>query len=226
MQKCLGIITEGWQTWSEWSACSASCGNGHKTRERECAFNEYESWANACPDYDRQKVDEQKCYVKSCPYCQDAQICDNTFANAAFDPCKEIVDVEKYLHKCRSEVCQTGNSKAPVQVQTEFMKKCEMLGQPQIVCGLKEHLTSKECPKGQVWSSCKPQCQALKTCMGTETCDDKTLIEGCFCKEGYVLSDDKSCIKASTCEEHWEGWGSCSASCGTGTKVRNGYKDR
>ena len=229
MQKCLGIITEGWQKWSEWSSCNASCGHGQKQRQRECSSNKYDSSLKACPGSDGQKqVEKQSCFMKRCPYCEDATICDDIFSDAAFDSCKQVVDVEKHLQKCRIEVCQSNNLKAPTQTQENYMQECASVGQPEIVCGLKEHLSISKhnCPINQAWSSCKPQCQALRSCTGINNCDDQVLIEGCFCKEGYVMSDGENCIRASSCETHWEEWSSCSVSCGSGTKIRHGYKDR
>lgn len=54
------------------------------------------------------------------------------------------------------------------------------------------------CPGGSIYKSCGTRCPS--TCLNisaTDSCSSLP-VEGCFCKEGYVLSGD-NCVPESSC---------------------------
>lgn len=54
------------------------------------------------------------------------------------------------------------------------------------------------CPGGSIYKSCGTRCAS--TCLNLSAVDSCSSlpVEGCFCKEGYVLSGDK-CVPESNC---------------------------
>lgn len=54
------------------------------------------------------------------------------------------------------------------------------------------------CPGGSIYKSCGTRCPS--TCLNMSAVDSCSSlpVEGCFCKEGYVLSGDK-CVPESSC---------------------------
>ena len=173
--------------------------------------------------------------------CEENELCRNLFTDPVFAKCLQVIDSVPYEEACKMDTCQADKQSDKENfvkdIHSQFMKKCgEKIPGDETVCTWKTELAgqrtwaklySSSCSSssGKVWFGCRPQCQAVKTCHGTRSCDDKILVEGCFCKDGYVLSDNNTCIKPSSCQAHWEGWSSCSKSCGTGTRTRVGYKE-
>lgn len=174
--------------------------------------------------------------------CKENGICNDLFADPVFAKCLQVIDSVPFEAACKMDVCQADNENDRdnfiKDIQSQFMRKCsEIMPGDGAVCTWKTTLASRTSWKrlygsicgsrsDKVWFGCRPQCQALKTCRGERTCDDKVLLEGCFCQDGYVLSDSNSCIKPSYCPAHWEQWTSCSKTCGTGTRTRVGFKER
>ena len=64
----------GWTAWSEWSACSQTCGTGLKTRHRQCGNPVPAHGGKVCVGRD---VDEQ--------YCEDLAPCDHHTAGSLWD---------------------------------------------------------------------------------------------------------------------------------------------
>lgn len=54
------------------------------------------------------------------------------------------------------------------------------------------------CPGGSIYQSCGTRCPS--TCVSNSTTTSCSLlpVEGCFCKEGYILSGD-TCVPESSC---------------------------
>ena len=63
----------GWTQWSEWSGCSQSCGQGLKSRHRQCGNPEPAFGGNVCVGQD---IDEQ--------YCDNLPKCDGHFASSLY----------------------------------------------------------------------------------------------------------------------------------------------
>ena len=49
---------EGWSEWSNWTACSVSCGEGTRVKRRKCQGNSLN-----CPG---NNVVEERCYTAKC----------------------------------------------------------------------------------------------------------------------------------------------------------------
>lgn len=54
-------------SWSSWSDCSKSCGEGGtRTRTRHCVdYTQYHKDAPACPE--KKQIDTDSCFIKDCP---------------------------------------------------------------------------------------------------------------------------------------------------------------
>ncbi|XP_071422998.1 IgGFc-binding protein-like [Pithys albifrons albifrons] len=65
-------------------------------------------------------------------------------------------------------------------------------------CGMITDPTAMSCPGGSIYKSCGTRCPS--TCLNISAVDSCSSlpVEGCFCKEGYVLSGDK-CVPESSC---------------------------
>ncbi|PKK19329.1 zonadhesin-like, partial [Columba livia] len=65
-------------------------------------------------------------------------------------------------------------------------------------CGMITDSTAMSCPGGSIYKSCGTRCPS--TCLNISAVDSCSSlpVEGCFCKEGYVLSGDK-CVPESSC---------------------------
>ena len=160
--------------------------------------------------------------------CRAAAVCDTLFDHDVFKACKNRVDISPYIAECRTDYCHVQTDATLTDIQSAFMNDC-IVDEPNdpSVCKWKTVLGRSKCPTNSVWSGCKPQCQAQKSCSGSgRLCSDAVLVEGCFCKSGFVLSDKGECVSPSQCGSHWENWRPCSVSCGGGTRTRTGYKER
>ena len=160
--------------------------------------------------------------------CRAAAVCDTLFDHDVFKACKNRVDISPYIAECRTDYCHVQTDATLTAIQSAFMNDC-VVDDPndQSLCQWKIVLGKTKCPTNSVWSGCKPQCQAQKSCSGSgRLCSDAVLIEGCFCEAGFVLSNKGECVSPSQCGSHWENWRPCSVSCGGGTRTRTGYKER
>lgn len=51
-------LSTGWENWSDWGACSASCGEGSQERIRKCILGE-----KSCHGYNKER---RRCNMFSC----------------------------------------------------------------------------------------------------------------------------------------------------------------
>ncbi|KAK3598646.1 hypothetical protein CHS0354_024368 [Potamilus streckersoni] len=85
-----------WTTWSSWSSCDLSCGNGTQSRIRSCAISAINDLD--CVGDERQS---QGCNIYRCPDC--ARSCTSGSLNADCDRCEcvttiisRVVDIDKF----------------------------------------------------------------------------------------------------------------------------------
>ena len=57
---------QGWLDWSEWTACSLTCGSGTKTRSRQCAVNEIGTEEQYCHEYQTSQIQADPCKSEDC----------------------------------------------------------------------------------------------------------------------------------------------------------------
>lgn len=70
-----------WTLWSNWTACSVSCGGGSRSRSRECIPPMH--GGNPCEDINNEEVEE--CNTQHCPS-KFACVCSKTVINAVVLP--------------------------------------------------------------------------------------------------------------------------------------------
>ncbi|CAG5111539.1 Oidioi.mRNA.OKI2018_I69.chr2.g5840.t1.cds [Oikopleura dioica] len=67
-----GVCDEGlcptWQTWGEWTECSATCSGGERSRERTCLNG---SWGQLGCNSEDEKSQTESCNTHPCPYLTD-----------------------------------------------------------------------------------------------------------------------------------------------------------
>lgn len=61
---CVLTVDGGWGPWSPWAACSATCGGGLKSRERECNSPVPEHGGRKCMG---DSIDNEVCNKQECP---------------------------------------------------------------------------------------------------------------------------------------------------------------
>ena len=76
-------VDGGWTPWSNWSDCSATCGNGLKQRERSCTAPPPQHGGKPC---DGETLQVQDCFLQHCPvHCQWLQFSEWTPCSATCD---------------------------------------------------------------------------------------------------------------------------------------------
>ena len=145
--------------------------------------------------------------------CEAISVCDNLFENEIFDNCTSLIDPTPFIDACKTDYCQVQTQQTLEDIYATFMQKCaDILPEDEAVCTWRQVLNMDSCPRNSIWSGCKAQCDSRKSCKGPGTCDVGVLSEGCFCKPGFVLSDNGRCIARTRCGLYWAEWTSCASS--------------
>lgn len=81
---------------------------------------------------------------------------------------------------------------------SESIRKTSSMTLPFSVILLFSSSVAMSCPGGSIYKSCGSRCSS--TCLNISAADSCSSlpVEGCFCKEGYVLSGD-TCVPESSC---------------------------
>ena len=233
-----------WSTWSLYSECSKSCGNGIKQRSRNCLYGD----PTNCPG---EAVQSSVCNNKECP-----RLSDWSYWSACSVTCGSGTKIRtrKCVHgaNCDGELietveCTLNNGVCPTLGQWSEWSKCSercdggtrsrarscnngIPGEKGCIASFDETEFCNEspCPFYTPWQRSK--CSA--TCGGgfeAQSRSCKNLSEGLedFCTEETVRlvpCNEQDCPLWS----NWSEYGACSATCGTGKKLRtreckNGY---
>mmetsp|Transcript_87137 Transcript_87137/g.154240 ORF Transcript_87137/g.154240 Transcript_87137/m.154240 type:complete len:1080 (-) Transcript_87137:69-3308(-) len=190
-------------SWSEWEACSASCGPGSTRRVREIAVPAANG-GRACHE---PTLEDKNCELRNCPV--DCRWAD-------WNPWSE----------CTSS-CGAGNrarNRSEVSAAKFGGEQCHGQAEQSVECsGLPACPTDCSWEDWQDWGSCSTTCGAG---ILQRKRDRKKLqsFGGKFC--AGTDFDEKSCHNSSPCKVDcktgdWSAWTSCSVSCGSGTRARS-----
>ncbi|NXW92949.1 ZAN protein, partial [Alopecoenas beccarii] len=114
-----------------------------------------------------------------------------------FKDCHTKVPPENFFDNCVYDMCFTGG------LATSLCYALQAYAESCINAGIciewrNATLCPMSCPGGSIYQSCGTRCPS--TCLNISAVDSCSSlpVEGCFCKEGYVLSGDK-CVPKSSC---------------------------
>ena len=197
------------------------CGNFDFDKTNDFMCPDGKVWPFAEMSYDRSTAEYEtaKCWkingtdgphpgsVGDCP---ENVICDGLFDKPLLSSCAEKIDTSVLIQACKVDYCQDKSKSRIEDIYAAFFHKCSaFLPTDEAVCTWREVLDFNNCPENTIWSGCKRQCDAQKTCNDSTACKDNTLTEGCFCQEGYVLSETGLCIQETECKSQWSEWTEC-----------------
>ncbi|XP_064522324.1 uncharacterized protein LOC135419631 isoform X15 [Pseudopipra pipra] len=114
-----------------------------------------------------------------------------------FKDCHTKVPPENLFENCVYDMCFTGGQAISLCYGLQaYAESCINAG----ICieWRNATLCPMSCPGGSIYKSCGTRCPS--TCLNISAADSCSSlpVEGCFCKEGYVLSGDK-CVPESSC---------------------------
>ncbi|NXP78171.1 ZAN protein, partial [Ramphastos sulfuratus] len=114
-----------------------------------------------------------------------------------FKDCHAKVPPENFFENCVYDMCFTdGQATSLCYGLQAYAEACANAGT--CIEWRNATLCPMSCPGGSIYKSCGTRCPS--TCMNISASDSCSSlpVEGCFCKEGYVLSGDK-CVPESSC---------------------------
>ncbi|NWR07181.1 ZAN protein, partial [Paradoxornis webbianus] len=133
-----------------------------------------------------------------------------------FKDCHTKVPPQNFFENCVYDMCFTGGQATSLCYGLQaYAESCVNAG----ICieWRNATLCPMSCPGGSIYKSCGTRCPS--TCLNISAVDSCSSlpVEGCFCKEGYVLSGDK-CVPESNCgcvdeKNHWFTHYSCTERC-------------
>ncbi|XP_068547554.1 IgGFc-binding protein-like isoform X8 [Anas acuta] len=114
-----------------------------------------------------------------------------------FKDCHTKVPPENFFESCVYDMCFTGGQETSLCYGLQaYAESCNNAG----ICieWRNTTLCPMSCPGGSIYQSCGTRCPS--TCVSNSTATSCSLlpVEGCFCKEGYILSGD-TCVPESSC---------------------------
>ncbi|XP_066413022.1 IgGFc-binding protein-like [Molothrus aeneus] len=114
-----------------------------------------------------------------------------------FKDCHSKVPPQNFFENCVYDMCFTGGQATSLCYGLQaYAESCVNAG----ICieWRNATLCPMSCPGGSIYKGCGTRCPS--TCLNMSAVDSCSSlpVEGCFCKEGYVLSGDK-CVTESNC---------------------------
>merc|ERR1711871_131826 len=190
-------------SWGEWSTCTASCSGGDKTRTSTVKKHPQHG-GSVCPSIE-EKV---RCHAFACP------------TNCVLGPWGAFTK--------RTRTCGTGTKyrRRSITSHARYGGSCNNPTAERINCNTTP--CPVDCVWGEwgAWSSCTASCQTASN-QGTRT---RSRSELTVAKHQGAKCAATDAVQTGPCERNprpvhctvsdWGGWGSCTALCGGGEKVR------
>ncbi|XP_074075051.1 IgGFc-binding protein [Macrotis lagotis] len=165
------------------------------------------------------KVDDGDLYCSNdcpggCPTCTPGQtqhyegdkVCGMlTNPEGLFASCHDVLDPQAFLKDCVYDLCATnGDRPSLCRALDSYATACREQG-----VSIGDWRTPSSCPMtcppNSVYSPCGSACPlSCFQASGPSDCDSRPCVEGCVCKQGYLLSGDK-CVLASDCGCQYQG---------------------
>jgi len=208
-----------WGEWSDWDACSATCGGGSHHRAR-VVITSPENGGKLCDPMDKSQM--KVCATQPCA---DGLCVDGAWKSwEDWSNCSSLCDTGFRSRHREMEHLHSECGKPAVGLQDEY-QVChnEDACIPNVDCKLSEW---------SHWSQCSCECRGvrerfrriLQFASGNgKRCIEDALKEVSQCNPGKGKPLPKACVKnpPSPCQfGNWSEWGTCSVSCGGGQKTR------
>ncbi|XP_039268979.2 A disintegrin and metalloproteinase with thrombospondin motifs adt-1-like isoform X2 [Styela clava] len=188
-------MTTNWKSWSPWTACSASCGGGQRTRTRTCQ---------------RQNMETKCVHTETDPHCNDIRCPTRRATWGSWSYWSKCTKTCGRGLKIRKRVCNNmamSSSRCPGRMEQVF--SCE---------------SSNPCPKDN-WTSWGDWTKCSKSCGNGTKIRKRACPGGMPSRGNCLGLDEEntSCLLKECVKESWTSWGEwsqCSLSCGSGTAIR------
>ena len=203
-------------SWGSWGSCQGTCGTGTQIRKRTCNnISTYDSRVCSANTIATNTTQSQTCTLATC--C--SQTVDNGTTYGSWSACPTCADstVNQTRSKTVAKKSAYDGSTCPSVTTTES-RACT--GLP--TCCSKK---TKVCGSWGAYSSCSKTC-GTGTQTRKRTCYYKSDYTGAKCGSDFTESESKNCNTQGCCSStytscgSWGSYGSCSKSCGGGTKTR------
>jgi len=192
-----------WSDWADWTACTATCGGGVKTRQRSIK-DEHAGQGRACGGSRNQTL---RCSTKTCP--QDCQISEWEEWTLCRGSCPDGTGMKMRFRSVSTPALGAGTvCLGPFQQELSCTITCPV-----------------DCQWGDwgAWTICKPTCgtvyissnrkQLSQQAAGGRPCDGEDVRHD-------VCSVREPCLRIDCKWSDWNEWSACSKTCGTGTTFR------
>ena len=203
---CLTLLCPihgGWGDWSNWTDCTTTCGNGTKSRYRNCDNPLPQHGGEYCTGDSRQS---EHCSWQSC------SVVGKWTEWSNWRDCSKTCDVgqQARTRSCKNSHVRVAESASdnPCSGNETDMRACY----------------KRPCPDKGEWNEWSPWSKCSVTCgLGRQQ-----RIKNCSSSEGHVclgsLMQVKSCYQ-NDCPVNggwssWSNWTECSSSCGAGAKAK------
>ncbi|XP_033114272.1 mucin-5AC-like [Anneissia japonica] len=129
----------------------------------------------------------------------DTTICDILY-DRPFSDCKYFVNPKNYHEACK---CDVSEGRGPCTVFTEYATECSSHNQCIVWRGKNNECYPATCDNDKVYRTCRGSdvygCDEWLNKTEVSLRSNEILLEGCFCPDGEILSDEGQCIPTSTC---------------------------